>query len=83
MSGCGNTELPCPTPPPCSFADDGFNVGCCNTPIPNVPTEKNLAGVSFAVANTTGFLARLLEERPNVRTVSDVQAVVRDSAVAG
>jgi subtilisin family serine protease len=30
-------------------------------PIPGVPKERNLAGVSFAVANVTGFLARALE----------------------
>jgi hypothetical protein len=30
-------------------------------PIPGVPPERNLFGISFAVANTTGFLARLLE----------------------
>ncbi len=46
-------------------------------PIPGVPTEKNLAGVSFAVANVTGFLARLLEERPEVRTVEDVRMVIK------
>jgi subtilisin family serine protease len=31
--------------------------------IPGVPREKNLHGVSFAVANATGFLARELEAR--------------------
>lgn len=31
-------------------------------PIPGIPPEKNFSGISFAVANTTGFLARLLEE---------------------
>lgn len=30
-------------------------------PIPGVPRERNLAGVSFAVANVTGVLARLAE----------------------
>lgn len=30
-------------------------------PIPGVPRERNLTGVSFAVANATGFLARALE----------------------
>lgn len=29
--------------------------------IPGVPREKNLSGISFAVANTTGLLARLVE----------------------
>jgi subtilisin family serine protease len=30
-------------------------------PIPGVAPERNLAGVSFAVANVTGFLARAIE----------------------
>jgi subtilisin family serine protease len=30
-------------------------------PIPNVPRERNLSGVSFAVANVSGILARLME----------------------
>lgn len=30
-------------------------------PIPNIPRERNLSGVSFAVANVTGFLARATE----------------------
>jgi len=30
-------------------------------PIPGVPKERNLSGVSFAVANATGMLARMLE----------------------
>jgi subtilisin family serine protease len=34
-------------------------------PIPNVPRERNLSGVSFAVANVTGFLARATEARGN------------------
>jgi hypothetical protein len=31
-------------------------------PIPNVPPERNLQGISFAVANASGLLARLLED---------------------
>src|SRR6185503_369813 len=30
-------------------------------PIPNVPKERNLSRISFAVANVTGFLARGVE----------------------
>ncbi len=33
-------------------------------PIPGVPPNKNLKGVSFAVANATGFLARAIEGHP-------------------
>ena len=32
-------------------------------PIPGVAPERNLSGISFAVANVTGFLARMLEGR--------------------
>jgi subtilisin family serine protease len=34
-------------------------------PIPGVPKERNLHGVSFAVANMTGFMARWLEDGGN------------------
>jgi hypothetical protein len=36
-------------------------------PIEGVPVARNLSGISFAVANVTGFLARLLVGRPAVR----------------
>ncbi len=32
--------------------------------IPGVPRERNLSGISFAVANATGFVARALERAP-------------------
>jgi hypothetical protein len=32
-------------------------------PIPGVPPERNISGLSFAVANVTGFLARLMDGR--------------------
>jgi hypothetical protein len=41
-------------------------------PIPGVPPERNLQGVSFAVANVTGFLARLLEAEPQLRSPRDL-----------
>ncbi len=37
-------------------------------PIPGIPTSRNVNGISFAVANTTGVLAALLIDRPDVRT---------------
>jgi subtilisin family serine protease len=37
-------------------------------PVPGVPPERNLNGVSFAVANATGCLAAALATRPDVRT---------------
>jgi subtilisin family serine protease len=36
-------------------------------PIPGVPPERNLNGISFAVANATGVLARVLENEPEAR----------------
>ncbi len=41
-------------------------------PIPGVPPEANLNGVSFATANVTGILACLLEDRPEIRSLADV-----------
>jgi subtilisin family serine protease len=43
-------------------------------PIPNVPRERNLSGVSFAVANTTGFLARAVE-RANGDAIAAIHAL--------
>jgi subtilisin family serine protease len=43
-------------------------------PIPGVPPERNLKGLSFAVANTTGLLARVLE---GASPRSDVRAALR------
>ena len=45
-------------------ADDGtwvIRASPYPRPIPNVPRERNLSGVSFAVANVSGFLARAAE----------------------
>lgn len=41
-------------------------------PIPGVPPERNLHGISFAVANATAWVALLLEGRPDVATPEDV-----------
>jgi subtilisin family serine protease len=46
-------------------------------PIDGVPAERNLSGISFAVANVTGFLARLLSRDTNIR---DTRAVARELA---
>ncbi len=45
-------------------------------PIPGVPPQKNLAGISFSVANVTGLLARVLEAQPRVRRCADLLEVV-------
>src|SRR5204863_5328798 len=38
-----------------------FRASAYPRPIPGVARERNLSGISFAVANVTGFLARALE----------------------
>ena len=52
-----------------SFRASGFP-----RPIPGVPPEKNVKGLSFAVANVTGIVARLIA---NDRTGDAVTAVTR------
>ena len=55
---------------------DGFHAAPFPRPIPGVPRERNLSGVSFAVANMSGMLARLLEGRRDIRDVQDVHAAL-------
>jgi len=50
-------------------------------PIPGVPPERNLNGVSFAVANVTGTLARLVEGDPAVRSVEALGERLREAAM--
>ena len=50
-------------------------------PIPGVPPERNLHGISFAVANATGFLARLLEREPGLRRVAALHQWVRTAGL--
>ena len=49
-----------------SVADGAIAITACGypRPIPGVPPERNLQGLSFAVANASGMLARLLEGTP-------------------
>lgn len=46
-------------------------------PIPGVPPARNLNGISFAVANATGVLARLLASRPDVTSAEAAVALLR------
>jgi len=46
-------------------------------PIPGVPVEQNLHGISFAVANATGLIARMIADDPEVRTADAVIALLR------
>jgi hypothetical protein len=42
-----------------------------------VPVERNLSGISFAVANVSGFLARLLEADDSLREVVQIDRALR------
>jgi len=55
----------------------GFSAAPYPRSIPGVPRERNLSGVSFAVANVSGFLARLLEGREDLEGLSDVRGALR------
>jgi hypothetical protein len=48
-------------------------------PIPGVPVERNLQGNSFAVANMTGIVARLLAETPREQLIGRL----RQEAISG
>jgi subtilisin family serine protease len=50
-------------------------------PIPGVPPARNLNGISFAVANMTGFAARALEAAPGATLLSTLTSK-RDIIVA-
>ncbi len=52
-------------------------------PIPGVPPERNLHGISFAVANVTGVLAHLLSGRPSVMTAAEAIALAADASWPG
>lgn len=56
--------------------DAQFNASGYPRPIPGIPPERNLFGISFAVANTTGFLARLLEGQPARLSVEEMVVLV-------
>ncbi|WP_197422456.1 MULTISPECIES: S8 family serine peptidase [unclassified Phenylobacterium] len=47
-------------------------------PIPGVPARRNLYGVSFAVAQVSGFVARACEARPSDLTGPEAVQRVRD-----
>ncbi len=47
--------------------------------IPGVPPERNLKGVSFAVANASAFVARALEAVPGANTTTVLAALERSA----
>jgi subtilisin family serine protease len=48
--------------------------------IPGIPRERNVSGVSFAVANASGFVARALERSPGASTL-EVLATLEEATV--
>ena len=46
-------------------------------PVPGVPPSRNLKGISFAVANMTGFVARVLESSPGA-SIDRVKQLLRE-----
>jgi subtilisin family serine protease len=52
-------------------------------PIPGVAPERNLHGVSFAVANVTGFAARACEAIAPARSADALLTFLRERAPAG
>jgi subtilisin family serine protease len=49
--------------------------------IPGVPPERNLRGISFAVANMTGFVARALEAHPGATVAELAEALAVEAVV--
>jgi subtilisin family serine protease len=52
-------------------------------PIPGVPAERNLKGLSFAVANASGLLARVLEGTPPGVNVRAALGRLRSTSLSG
>lgn len=50
--------------------------------IPRMPRERNMSGISFAVANAAGFVARALEASPRAHP-ADVVAVLEEAGTSG
>jgi len=60
--------------------DDGrfvFRASGLPRPIPGVPPARNLQGVSFAAANVSGFLARIVETEPALTSVQMIAVHLR------
>lgn len=62
-----------------SQARRGFAASGYPRVIPGVPPERNLKGLSFAVANLTGFCARALEGRGRIGAHALVESLVSPS----
>ena len=58
-----------------AFCASGYPVD-----IPGVPPSENLKGISFSVANMTGFVARILMDQPNISFQNLSHVLVKKSA---
>jgi subtilisin family serine protease len=63
-----------------SASDTGIRLSASGypRPIPGVPPERNFSGLSFAVANATGLLARMLENAP-AGSIAEVASRLRST----
>jgi subtilisin family serine protease len=52
-------------------------------PLPGIPTSRNLSGISFAVANMTGFVARACDEMRERSIESVTEALLSETVTAG
>ena len=60
-----------------SISGDAVAVAACGypRPIPGVPPERNLQGLSFAVANASGMLARVLQDMGGMSLADRLQSL--------
>ena len=63
-----------------AVGDPAFIASAYPRDIPGVPRERNLKGISFAVANMTGFVARARESVPKVSVDKLKRALVEELA---
>lgn len=63
----------------CSEGDPVFIASAYPRDIPGVPRERNLKGISFAVANMTGFVARAREFAPMASVDQLKRLLAKDS----
>jgi subtilisin family serine protease len=68
-NGCERTEMRAAED---SVGGRAFRASGYPRPLPAVPIERNLAGISFAVANVSATVALALEGRPEIRSSDEV-----------
>jgi hypothetical protein len=77
--GWSSPQPPAPSPP---FSEDArplFLASGYPRAIPGVPPERNLNGISFAVANMAGVVARAREAYPAV-SIAELEALLVEQA---